>query len=81
MTGQTLFLEKKMTGKHFFWKKNDGAGLGFFYRKRMTGGRVFMERIRTILIKSIENIPLQAYFSELKKGVGLRFPISPYVGR
>ena len=58
MTGQTLFLKKKMTGQTLFWvKQNDGTRT--FLQKKMTG------RIRTILIKSIEKIPLQPYFSGL----------------
>ena len=73
--GGEKFLDgKKWRGKDFFWRKNDGADtflgkktteLGLFYRKRMTGRRLFTEWIRTVLIKSIENIPLQAYFSGL----------------
>ena len=68
-------MEKNDGAKTFSEEKNDRAdtflgnlktGLGLFNRKRMTGRRLFMEWIRTILLKSIENIPLQAYFSELE---------------
>ena len=69
-TGVNTFSEeKKWGGRHLFGQKNDGAWT--FYRKRMTGPRLFMEWIRTILIKSIEKYLCRLAFQDYEMG-GLR---------
>ena len=65
---QDTFWRKNYEAETFLAKRNDRARN--ISEKKLTGRRILMEWIRTIVIKYIEKIPLQIYLSVLWNGGG-----------